>query len=180
MEDKNRFSLLLERLMAAANIKNFVLANALQYDVSYISKWLNGRSIPSKKGAEQILNDISHCIVSELDDESRENLYQEYEVDDLQDLQQAIYDNLEVEYDYVSGLKNSIGLYVAPQTSYFASLSLSEFISRMQHPALRKVKSLDVVATMDILSVSREYRLMMMQIDHRNMGLSKSTFFYDH
>ena len=82
MDEKNRFSLLLERLMSAANIKNFVLANALQYDVSYISKWLNGRSIPSKKGAEQILSDISHCIVTELDDEGRENLYQEYEVDD--------------------------------------------------------------------------------------------------
>ena len=169
MDEKNRFSLLLERLMAAANVKNIVLANALQYDVSYISKWLNGRSIPSKKGAEQILSDISYCIVNELDDEGRENLYQEYEVDNPEDLQQAIYDNLEVEYDYVSGLKNSIGSYVAPQTSYFSSLSLAEFISRMQHPALRKVKSLDVVATMDILSVRREYRLMMMQIDQRYM-----------
>ena len=55
MDEKNRFSLLLERLMATANVKNATLAQALQYDVSYISKWLNGRSTPAKKGVEQVL-----------------------------------------------------------------------------------------------------------------------------
>lgn len=38
MEDKNRFSILLEHLLEVAEVKNYTLAKRLQYDVSYISK----------------------------------------------------------------------------------------------------------------------------------------------
>lgn len=37
MEDKNRFSILLEHLLEVAEVKNYTLAKRLQYDVSYIS-----------------------------------------------------------------------------------------------------------------------------------------------
>lgn len=40
MEDKNRFSILLEHLLEVAEVKNYTLAKRLQYDVSYISKWV--------------------------------------------------------------------------------------------------------------------------------------------
>ena len=43
MEDKNRFSILLEHLLEVAEVKNYTLAKRLQYDVSYISKWVSGR-----------------------------------------------------------------------------------------------------------------------------------------
>ena len=36
MEDKNRFSILLEHLLEVAEVKNYTLAKRLQYDVSYI------------------------------------------------------------------------------------------------------------------------------------------------
>lgn len=49
MEKKNRFSILLERLMGTVNLKNATLAAELQYDVSYISKWINGKTLPSEK-----------------------------------------------------------------------------------------------------------------------------------
>ena len=39
MDDKNRFSILLEHLLEVAEVKNYTLAKRLQYDVSYISKW---------------------------------------------------------------------------------------------------------------------------------------------
>lgn len=39
MKTKNRFSILLEHLMSVADLKNSVLAKAVQYDDSYISKW---------------------------------------------------------------------------------------------------------------------------------------------
>lgn len=38
MDDKNRFSILLEHLLEVAEVKNYTLAKRLQYDVSYISK----------------------------------------------------------------------------------------------------------------------------------------------
>ena len=49
MEDKNRFSILLEHLLEVAEVKNYTLAKRLQYDVSYISKWVSGRMLPAKK-----------------------------------------------------------------------------------------------------------------------------------
>lgn len=44
MKEKNRFSVLLEHLTSMANLKNYVLAKAVQYDESYISKWISGKS----------------------------------------------------------------------------------------------------------------------------------------
>ena len=45
MDDKNRFSILLEHLLEVAEVKNYTLAKHLQYDVSYISKWVSGRIV---------------------------------------------------------------------------------------------------------------------------------------
>lgn len=49
MDDKNRFSILLEHLLEVAEVKNYTLAKRLQYDVSYISKWVSGRMLLPKR-----------------------------------------------------------------------------------------------------------------------------------
>lgn len=48
MEDKNRFSILLEHLLEVAEVKNYTLAKRLQYDVSYISKWVTACCLPKR------------------------------------------------------------------------------------------------------------------------------------
>ena len=63
MAEKNRFSKLLKHLMSVAEVKNYTLAQELQYDVSYISKWTSGQMIPSEKYEKKILKGISECIV---------------------------------------------------------------------------------------------------------------------
>ena len=62
MEEKNRFSSLLEQLMIIADVKNYTLASELQYDVSYISKWVSGRMLPAEKSSKKVLHGISRCI----------------------------------------------------------------------------------------------------------------------
>ena len=47
--EKNRFSELLEELLNTAEIKNANLAKSLQYDVSYISKWISGRMLRRRR-----------------------------------------------------------------------------------------------------------------------------------
>ena len=37
MKEKNRFSVLLEHLTSMANLKNYTIAKAVQYDESYIT-----------------------------------------------------------------------------------------------------------------------------------------------
>lgn len=44
--EKNRFSELLEQLINMSGVKSTGLAKALQYDASYISKWVSGRMLP--------------------------------------------------------------------------------------------------------------------------------------
>ena len=51
--EKNRFSQLLEQLILMSEVKNTSLAKALQYDASYISKWINGRILPTEKSAHR-------------------------------------------------------------------------------------------------------------------------------
>ena len=75
MKDKNRFSILLEHLMAIAELKNSILAKAVQYDDSYISKWISGKLLPTEKNYENTLQAISHCIVEALSEESTTQNY---------------------------------------------------------------------------------------------------------
>jgi transcriptional regulator with XRE-family HTH domain len=173
MYKKNRFSILLEQLMTSADVKNYTLAKELQYDVSYISKWISGRMLPSEKNLEKVLRTISHCLVSEMDEKATENMYQDYQVDTIEDLEAAIYDNLMVEYNYVKELKNNSGVEVAPKTSYYPEMTLLQFISKMRHPILRKVKSLEIVAVVDLLSIEHEYRMMIADVEGEQTVMRK-------
>ena len=170
MKDKNRFSILLEHLMAIAELKNSILAKAVQYDDSYISKWINGKLLPTEKNHENTLQAISHCIVEALSEESTAQLLQEYQLQDINDLETAIYDNLESEYIYVKELQNSTGTEVAPKISYYPELTLDQFIFLMKHPSLRKVNSLNVYAIVDILNVDPNYQLLIAELNSAHGG----------
>lgn len=169
MEEKNRFSKLLEYLMSTAELKNYTLAQELQYDVSYISKWLSGRMIPAEKTAKKVLEGISRCIVTSASDSGRASLMEDYQVDDYEELKMAIFDNLEAEYIYVKELQKSTGTNVASKTAYYPELTMPQYISRMRHPVLRRVKSLYIMAAMDLMSVGHEYRLQITRIENEHM-----------
>ena len=164
MTEKNRFSRLLDSLMADAELKNCVLANELQYDVSYISKWISGRMIPSEKSADKILEGISRTLVESCSETGKQKLLNDYQVVSEADLQMAIYDNLEAEYIYVRDLKKNTGSDVAQKTFFFPELDLARYVAKMHHPVLRRVKSLDVVAVMDLMAIDKEQRLWFTKI----------------
>lgn len=142
MEDKNRFSILLEHLLEVAEVKNYTLAKRLQYDVSYISKWVSGRMLPAKKTEKRVMEGISACVVDEATDDGRNLLLREYSVSIPSDLKAAIYDNLIAEYDYLQ-----------------EELNMLQYLTKMAHPVLRRVNQLDIVAVMDLMEMAREYRL---------------------
>lgn len=158
MEDKNRFSILLEHLLEVAEVKNYTLAKRLQYDVSYISKWVSGRMLPAKKTEKRVMEGISACVVDEATDDGRDLLLREYSVSIPSDLKAAIYDNLIAEYDYLQEELDSGEARIGPYTDFWAELNMLQYLTKMAHPVLRRVSQLDIVAVMDLMEMAREYR----------------------
>ena len=73
-----------------------------------------------------------------------------------EELQAVIYDNLEAEYNYVMELQKTYGTLVAPKMSFFMTLSPAQYIVKMHHPVLRRVKQLNIAAEMDLkICISR-------------------------
>ena len=165
MKERNRFSGLLKHLMTVAKLKNATLAKQLQYDESYISKWVTGSLLPTEKTSEKIFRDISRSIVTSVDDNGLQTLFSEYQLDNRTDLEDAIFDNLMAEFTYVIDLKETTGSEVAQKTSYYPELTLAQFMQKMRHPVLRQVKSLDVIMVADILSLDRNYQLTLAELD---------------
>ena len=167
MKLKNRFSSLLEHLMETAELKNYTLANELQYDVSYISKWVSGRMLPSAKTDRTVLQGISRCLVNQGSSDGVRKLMADYQVNNPEDLYSAIYDNLVAEYNYVRDTQNDTGNTIAPDTLFFPRLNMPQFLSKMRHPVLRRVNSLEIMSMMDLMYMERDYRLQLASIDSR-------------
>jgi len=168
MKNSNRFSDLLKHLMAVAKLKNSVLAKALRYDESYISKWVTGALLPTEKVSEKLFREMSHCIVQSLDDEGRENLYSEYQVQRERDLEGAILDNLTAEYEYMLRQKDTGSTSSIAAGTYYPELTMLQFMGKMRHPALRQVKSLDVILAADILMLDPQYQLILPDISNND------------
>ena len=161
--EKNRFSILLEQLINMGEVKNSSLAAALRYDPSYISKWITGRMIPVEKTKQKVLRGISQEIVRQSTQSGLEMLQANYQITDSEELQTVIYDNLEAEYNYVMELQKTYGTLIAPKMSFFMTLSPAQYIVKMHHPVLRRVKQLNIAAEMDMMALKHEYRMQIIQ-----------------
>lgn len=170
MEQKNRFSKLLEGIIATTDVKHYILAQALQFDVSYISKWVSGRVLPSEKTAPDILQKLSLCLIENSSDNGINELLRDYQVKDRRDLSQAVYDNLIAEYYYVQELQQNSGNNIAPKVSFYPEISMKKYLSKMHHPVLRRVKSLNIMAAMDLFYMDSEYRLQIVSLSSNQPG----------
>ena len=96
------FGQLLEKLLYIANQKEITLAKELGYDISYISKWINGKKLPTQKSISNICKLISEFIVKSLNTISKEELKRyfeiEVEMEDDAELAQYIYRSLKDSY----------------------------------------------------------------------------------
>lgn len=177
MAEKNRFSKLLKYLMQITELKNATIASQLQYDASYISKWTSGRLLPAGKTEKKILEGLSSCIVQAADEGAQNRLLSEYQVNDLEELKSAIYDNLEAEYTYCLELQKNTSQNVIQKTFYFPEMTLDKYISKMKHPVLRRVKALNVMAVIDLMDMGHEYQLKIIQTE--NMHIPKGGTYPD-
>ena len=53
---RNRFGKCLRTLIEKHEVKEQALADAINYNVTYISKWFNGAKLPSEKNVDRIIS----------------------------------------------------------------------------------------------------------------------------
>ena len=80
------FAYVLKDLMNKTGVKNSSLATALQYDISYVSKWTNGSNLPATKFYEDIITSISECLVGEIEEKSLPTLLGSFGAEDRKGL----------------------------------------------------------------------------------------------
>lgn len=75
------FGQLLEKLLYLSNQKKIVLAKKLGYDISYISKWIKGKNLPTQKNISNICEITSEFIVESLNPISKQELKRYFEIE---------------------------------------------------------------------------------------------------
>lgn len=74
------FGQLLEKLLYLSNQKKSALAKVVGYDISYISKWINSKNLPSTKNINKICKIVSEFIVDSLTESTTEDLVKYFEI----------------------------------------------------------------------------------------------------
>lgn len=76
------FGQLLEKLLHLSNQKKSALAKALGYDVSYISKWITGKNLPTQKSISDVCKVTAEFIVDSLNTSNVQELKSYFEIDE--------------------------------------------------------------------------------------------------
>lgn len=164
MSNKNTFSVLLQQLIQQAGLTNTMISQAVRYDVSYISKWLSGKMLPSEKNIESILSSIITCIITSSQKDNLCALLNEYHCEDSTGLQDTLYNILKDAYWQSKRPAESACL---SNTNYYISLPASElarFIKKQ--PGSRRA------AVIDLLSLTHETRLLLAGIENGHFSLT--------
>ena len=76
--NNDTFGILLDQLLYISNQKKSTIAKELGYDISYISKWISGKNLPTSKNINKVCKSISNFIVKSLDTISYEDMINYY------------------------------------------------------------------------------------------------------
>ena len=102
----NSFGLRLEQLLLESNVKNATIAQALNYDISYISKWITGTAVPSRKNIGKIAAAVSRLVVEQSTPETCRTLMERFGAKDEDTLRNALEDALQDAYYETAGELN--------------------------------------------------------------------------
>jgi len=107
----NYFGRRLEQLLLAANLKSATVAAALSYDVSYISKWITGKALPSRKNMDKVLRVISGLVLEQSTDAVLQGMMDSFGVTQEDALREVLEQGLRDAYFATTGQINE-NLYV--------------------------------------------------------------------
>ncbi len=176
--ENNAFGKRLERVLFCAEQKNISLAVHLGYDVSYISKWLNGKSVPSLKNKDDIFSKISDYIVENSSLNAKQKLKEEIGIKNDANLSNAIKVFLIQGYEEALGgnRQDCITQYNAKVLMYPSNLEVLEEIEKINFE-----DEIHICVLADLYVVDRSVKLRLAGIDKGRFLLSniKSGIKYD-
>lgn len=148
---KNDFAELLHKLIHEAGIKMINISLATGYDLSYISKWMSGKMLPSEKNIRAIVRSVAECIICASDGRQVEGLLEAYGSGDREGLQLAMEEALLLAYSRSKGVANkrSIDLH--------AHISIREILQRVEE--MNSSGAGDYIAIADLFRLDRDSRL---------------------
>lgn len=149
------FGQLLEKLLYLSNQKKSVLAKELGYDISYISKWVNGKNLPTQKNISNICKIASEFIVNSLNELSRQELKQYFEIDTeiKNDNELKSYLEYSLRESYMNSAENTIpNIYqkTNSEDNYNSIIHINprlrkQYLSRYVESYIKKSETLDMI-----------------------------------
>ncbi len=168
------FGQLLSHLLATSHLKSYVLASHLNYDVSYISKWVTGSMLPAAKHVNSMCKEIASIILDSSDDTALNDLFLIYPTADRNSLGDAISQSLMAAYQRSNekkGQSKSLLLSDENNSRTVANPHLQKQYMRFSPPAagseaqLNSAEKLGLVMLADLFALSKEDKLHIAKVN---------------
>ncbi|MFG6333044.1 MAG: helix-turn-helix domain-containing protein [Lachnospiraceae bacterium] len=163
MSDKNTFGTLLQQMIQQAGITNTIVSRAVRYDISYISKWLSGRMLPSEKNIENIVSAITACIIASSQKDNLCILLDQFQCEDEEELRGKLQEALREAYRQSKKYTDNPDL---SGERYYVSMPASKLAG------LLKKQSGNTAAVIDLLSLDHETRLLLAGIKNGRFSVT--------
>ncbi|MEG2787612.1 MAG: hypothetical protein RR942_07310 [Romboutsia sp.] len=165
------FGQLLEKLLYLTSQKKGTLAKELGYDISYISKWINTKNLPSQKNISEICKKTAKFIVKSLEEKSRQGFLDYFEItnaiDDDDILFQYIERSLKKSYMSTAEGKN-INIYKGTKSedNYNSTIHINpslrkQYLSNDAELFLSKSKKLDMIISTNLYNINKDDKISM-------------------
>ena len=154
----------LEKLLEQSGVKQYLLAQTLQYDASYISKWISGASLPSEKNSVVLSRKIGAFIADNAPDDAAESLCRTLDVDRRQDLAQAVTSALLEAYGDSAGARKPVRK--SGDVSFVVNPTGERVLCGASRKRLNLERPVRIVIFADLYQMSRNAKLELAGIEN--------------
>ncbi len=161
------FGQLLEKLLYLSNQKKSTLAKELGYDVSYISKWINEKNLPTQKSVPNICKMSSEFIVKSLTPLSTQELKNYFEIDIDNEKILTEYIERSLKEAYMNTAQKSIpNIYKSTQSedSYNSIVHINpslrkKYLSKDTGLFVNKSGSMDIIISTNLYQINNDDKM---------------------
>lgn len=164
------FGKVLQALMNKAEIKNAVLAEALQYDVSYISKWISGKALPSEKSIDSLCRQIIHAILQNQPPCVADILCKEYHLGQTDNMQEELADMLLKAYTKDKEIRSPR----AKEILVLPVITDIELVHSLQVLTQKPQEEMNLIAVVDLFALQNESRLFLSGIEQGHFSFRQA------